>query len=267
MYLSILIATVPTRKKHLNKLLYSLQNQLIKNNLQDKVEVIVYEDNFEKSLGQKRNLLIESSSGKYVVAIDDDDSVSDDYCKDICEIIGNQDVDQISITKRWYENNKSVPIKISKNFGFYSLNFLKFFYLENIIDGDNTPVLNLKINKTILLTSKNFIKSLFLYLIFFLFKKFVTKGLTYTHPMTPIKKEIINKVKFSDRPRDQDVEWITEMCKNNMIKSEYVIDKELYYYFYDKENSIRKDKGEITKNSKELEWSLRDINGINIKWL
>ena len=267
MDLSILIATVPTRKKYLNRLLYSIQNQLVKNNLQDKVEVIVYEDNFEHSLGKKRNLLVEKSRGKYVVAIDDDDLISDDYCKDICEVIKTKDVDQISITKRWYEKDKSVPIKISKNFGYYSLNFLKFFYLEELIKEDGDIILNLKVNKTVLLSNKTFIKSFLLYFLFFLCKKLVTKGLTYTHPMTPIKKEIVGKIKFSDRPRNQDVEWISKMYENNLINSEYVIDKELYYYFYDRENSVRKDKGEITKNNKDLDWSLCDIDKINIKWL
>jgi hypothetical protein len=46
MDLSILIATVPPRKKYLNRLLTSLQNQIVENNLQDKIEVIVYEGFF-----------------------------------------------------------------------------------------------------------------------------------------------------------------------------------------------------------------------------
>jgi hypothetical protein len=262
MDLSILIATVPQRKIHLNRLLYTLQNQIVGNNLQDKIEVIVYKDNFEKSLGEKRNILIQESLGKYVVSIDDDDMVSEDYCKNICDTIKNYDVDQISITKRWYEDNKSMPIKISKKFGYYSIRFLKFLFLEEIINKGGNPIINLKVNKKIIISNKNFLSSFFIYFLFFVFKKYVTNGLTYTHPMTPIKKEIAGKIKFSDRPRDQDVEWICEMYKSDLIKSEYIIDKELYYYYFNKKTSINK-----KSNQQIIDWEPRLINKIKIKWI
>jgi|688.fasta_scaffold341942_1 hypothetical protein len=266
MDLSILIATVPPRKNYLNRLLTSLQNQIVNNNLQDLIEIVIYKDNFEKSLGEKRNFLIENSLGKYVVFIDDDDMVSDDYCKDIFEVIRTKDVDQISITKRWFEKDKSLPIKISKNFGFYSVIFFKNLHLEESIENKNF-ILKLKIGDNTMLSNKNFLSSFFMYFLFFLSKKFVTSCVTYTHPMTPIKKEIVNKIKFSNRPKSQDVEWICKMYKNKLIKSEHIIDKELYYYYFDKNVSIKRDKNNLPKFGDDLDWELREIDKINIKWL
>lgn len=43
------------------------------------VEVIVLTDNRSMSIGRKRNQLIASAVGEYVVFVDDDDMVSDDY--------------------------------------------------------------------------------------------------------------------------------------------------------------------------------------------
>ena len=86
--LSILICSVSVRHKYLNRLLHKLQDQLIENpDLQKKIEIIVFADNFELKTGKKRNMLIDKSKGKFVVFIDDDDLVSDNYCKLISDII------------------------------------------------------------------------------------------------------------------------------------------------------------------------------------
>ena len=89
MLLSILIPTLPERCFELDSLFRRLR---IPFNSSD-VELIT--DNRERhiSTGQKRNDLIEKSSGKYFVFIDDDDDVSDDYISEIFKAIGsNPDV-------------------------------------------------------------------------------------------------------------------------------------------------------------------------------
>jgi glycosyltransferase involved in cell wall biosynthesis len=49
----------------------------------DKVEILVDADNGEKTIGKKRNDLVASACGEYVVFVDDDDDVSDDYAPKI----------------------------------------------------------------------------------------------------------------------------------------------------------------------------------------
>jgi len=75
MKLSILICTVPSRAKtFLPKLLDKLLPQTIKD-----VEVLYLGDNKQRSVGQKRNDLLNLAQGEYVVFVDDDDKVTDDY--------------------------------------------------------------------------------------------------------------------------------------------------------------------------------------------
>jgi len=47
------------------------------------VELLVNKDTGAKSIGQKRNELLERSIGRYVAFVDDDDLVSETYVKDI----------------------------------------------------------------------------------------------------------------------------------------------------------------------------------------
>jgi len=87
MLLSILICTVPQRKEFLRRLCESLHNQLASSKYKDSVEIIVVEDDFKMTTGQKRNILIEKSIGKYVCFIDDDDTVSDNYISALLPIL------------------------------------------------------------------------------------------------------------------------------------------------------------------------------------
>ena len=54
---------------------------------QDKVELLVLIDNKKRTLGAKRNEMIGLAKGEYVVFIDDDDLVSEDYVESILEAI------------------------------------------------------------------------------------------------------------------------------------------------------------------------------------
>lgn len=72
--LSILICTLSDRYVFLERLLTCLNKQKT-----EEVEILVNCDNREKTIGKKRNELIERSSGDYISFIDDDDLVSDTY--------------------------------------------------------------------------------------------------------------------------------------------------------------------------------------------
>lgn len=79
MILSILIPSLISRKKTSDEIRNELQKQIIRNLADDKVEVLMLVDNGEIRTGEKRNKLIEMASGKYIVFVDDDDMVSDNY--------------------------------------------------------------------------------------------------------------------------------------------------------------------------------------------
>ena len=284
MDLSILIATVPPRKKYLNRLLTSLQNQIVENNLQDKIEVIVYKDDFETVIGYKKNKLYASAKGKYVVSIDDDDMVSDDYCKTLIDVIENNDVDQISFTHAYYHNGEKtwIPITVSKENKYYHANFgLVDFYITRYhkergsdfeLHIKNTPILKTK--------EKNIFKMIILSLFFKCFSKKIKKSTRYSCHTVVLKKEIAQSVKFTDRLKEEDIEWATEIYKQNLIKTEYVIDKVLYHYYYDHDMSIDRGKqGDLTieekrivlnKNLstiKDIDWIINPIDKIDIKWI
>ena len=296
MDLSILIATVTPREKYLNRLLYTLQNQIIKNNLQDKIEILVYKDNFEKSLGEKRNMMVKLAKGKYVVDIDDDDMVSENYCSSIIKAIEeNPNVDQISHNHRYYHNNNKnfTRIKVSKNYEGESLLFFNFFkcYIKKYYDDRNMDwELRLNVHqfikfcedkeRTILKAKNNSLKMLLIFFIIRLFKNHITCNLRHTCHTTPIKKEIFELVEFTDRPREQDLEWATKVYQLGLIKTECLIDEDLYYYYYNEKMSINRGKGnqmskEEQKNKLsetfdrtiDLSWDIRPIEGVKIKWI
>jgi glycosyltransferase involved in cell wall biosynthesis len=87
MNLSILIPTLISRKGFLNRILESLENQIVHNHLQNKIEILVCSDNKEMTTGAKRNHLTNKAQGKFRAFVDDDDKVSDNYCITINNII------------------------------------------------------------------------------------------------------------------------------------------------------------------------------------
>ena len=89
MKLSILICTVPSRvDSYFPKLLERLLPQATKD-----VEILWLGDNKQRSVGQKRNDLLDLAQGEYVTFIDDDDMVSKDYVSELLNAIrGGADV-------------------------------------------------------------------------------------------------------------------------------------------------------------------------------
>ena len=79
MKLSILIRSLYKREAMLNSLLANLYTQIIKGSHYFNVEVLVNRDNKEITSGEKANELLRTASGQYIVFIDDDDEVADNY--------------------------------------------------------------------------------------------------------------------------------------------------------------------------------------------
>ena len=114
MKLSILICSIPERLSQLSKLTEGLTHK--------DVEVIYLGDNLEMTVGEKRNWLLKISHGDYVVFIDDDDEVSDNYIEKILEAT-EQETDCVCFgVKIWHRNkwkdvDYSIKYKMDANFG------------------------------------------------------------------------------------------------------------------------------------------------------
>ena len=81
--LTIMIPTTIDRKEMFLGLMEEIQIQVYQHDLLGEVEVIWNEDDKQKSVGRKRQLLLEEAKGEWVVGIDSDDWIHEDYIKDI----------------------------------------------------------------------------------------------------------------------------------------------------------------------------------------
>jgi len=86
--ISILIPSVIERANtFLPKILGQLEFQYerLSDGDKEKVEILTLIDNKKTMLGEKRNVMLFIAQGDYVVFVDDDDRVSDDYIKTLLE--------------------------------------------------------------------------------------------------------------------------------------------------------------------------------------
>jgi glycosyltransferase involved in cell wall biosynthesis len=108
--LSILICSVDTeeRQNELKKLINELHRQISKNYAEEIIEIIVDTDNMIKSVGQKRNDLIEKARGEFICFIDDDDFISENYLSTILYHL-NSGIDILLIAIEHIENGVNKP--------------------------------------------------------------------------------------------------------------------------------------------------------------
>ena len=98
MLLSILIPTLDARRTQFNLLSGRIQAQIVAHGLQDRVELLSIRDNGEQPTGAKRNILLANATGDFVVFVDDDDDISPDYVKLVCQALQSRpDVDCVGI--------------------------------------------------------------------------------------------------------------------------------------------------------------------------
>ncbi len=119
--LSILIPTTPDREKVLAELLSELHNQIEKGGYDSFVEIRIEPDDGKLSVGKKRQMLLEKAKGKYVVFIDSDDKVSDNYLSELLQA-ASQEPDVISFNG-WMETNGAnrENFKISKDLPYITI--------------------------------------------------------------------------------------------------------------------------------------------------
>ena|SRR3990167_10188319 len=120
MKLSILIPSLISRAAQLNALRQDIDEQSVP--YIGQVEVITCTDNGMRSIGDKRNELLQKAKGEYLCFIDDDDTISKDYLKlifekiqpDCCSLTGvitwdgvNPEVFEHSIKYEAYKTNET----------------------------------------------------------------------------------------------------------------------------------------------------------------
>lgn len=90
MKLSILIPSIPSR---LEKYFIPLYNKIISQIGERKdIEVLSFLDNKTRSIGQKRDALVQLAKGKYQIQVDDDDNIADDFVSVLMTVI-DEDID------------------------------------------------------------------------------------------------------------------------------------------------------------------------------
>lgn len=119
--LSILTCSLKSRSFVFKRLENILKKQIYN---YKQIELLANIDEGEKSIGLKRNELLNASSGRYVVFVDDDDVVSSDYVFKILTAIKSKDPDCCGIEGRIIKNN-SIPKKFK-----HSIRY-KDWYEEN----------------------------------------------------------------------------------------------------------------------------------------
>jgi glycosyltransferase involved in cell wall biosynthesis len=83
MKLSILTPTIPERADWLHALQFKIEKQ----NGLGQVEHLMLSDNRTRTIGAKRQALVDIARGEYLAFVDDDDDISDDYVSKILAAI------------------------------------------------------------------------------------------------------------------------------------------------------------------------------------
>lgn len=110
--LSILILTLPTRIDSYANLIKTLNQQVVQNNLINRVQILSLCDTKEISVGEKRNILLNKSCGRYVCFIDDDDVIAPNYLIKLISAI-DSGADVITFCGDYIENTNVTPFSIS----------------------------------------------------------------------------------------------------------------------------------------------------------
>ena len=191
--LSVGILTVGGREALLDRLMDKIKSCV--NSWQDYIEVIVAHDNREKSVGRKRNEVLQTAKGKYVCFIDDDDMISDAYFDYIMAAIQQKpNADCIGFNGMYYIDE--TPVMVFK----HSSRFEEQRLEENInFGGEAVPcaVQRRKVNH-----------------------------------LNPVKLDIAKAVGFIEISNGEDSDYSRRLVGSGLLKSEIYIDEILYHYLY-----------------------------------
>jgi hypothetical protein len=79
MILSILTPTIPGRERQLQSLQWRIEEQIGG----QAVEHLILSDNRKRSIGAKRQALLDIARGQYIAFVDDDDDIADSYVEEL----------------------------------------------------------------------------------------------------------------------------------------------------------------------------------------
>jgi hypothetical protein len=81
--LSILTPTIPGREKQLHALQTRIEAQSSGRKISGQVEHLILSDNRTRSIGAKRQALLDIARGQYIAFVDDDDDIADRYVEEL----------------------------------------------------------------------------------------------------------------------------------------------------------------------------------------
>jgi hypothetical protein len=84
---SILIPTIPGREASLRSLIEGIREKVARLAPSLRIDIVTNFDHREKSIGKKREELLQGALGKYMSFIDDDDQITDAYVEDLRDTI------------------------------------------------------------------------------------------------------------------------------------------------------------------------------------
>lgn len=117
---TIAIATTPKRAEKLKELMDVLLPQVDK--YAPEIEILIYFNNYERSIGYIRQGLLDEARGEYISHIDDDDMVPDDYCDTIFPLLDG--VDYIGFQVQFIDRGKDMlPV-------YHSLKYTRWYQDE-----------------------------------------------------------------------------------------------------------------------------------------
>ena len=87
-------------------LVRKLEKQIADDELQDMFEILVFTDNRHRSVGAKRQALLNTAQGEFIAYLDDDDDISDYYITNFLEAhcinVVNEETDVITFNQHVY---------------------------------------------------------------------------------------------------------------------------------------------------------------------
>jgi hypothetical protein len=108
--LSILIPSIPSRFDKMK----SLYNRLLIECEKLPIEILCLVDNKKRSIGEKRDALVQIAKGQYLTILDDDDNFFEGYAKEIIDAINlNYYFDIITFTQKATIDGKSFLVDFS----------------------------------------------------------------------------------------------------------------------------------------------------------
>lgn len=110
--LSILTPTIPGREPLVSALSQKITAQA--EGFPGMVEHLIFSDNRVRSIGAKRQALVDIAAGFYVAFVDDDDDIADDYVERLLEAAKSQ-VDVLTFRQRVIYNGDEATVEFGLN--------------------------------------------------------------------------------------------------------------------------------------------------------